>query len=1014
MSAGSGNIEAQQVEQSAAYQAYVKYKATQQAENKSSGYVYLNNENPAYEGKPAPVLETARDVLTKRDNEQIQNATQTNQSTTLKDQIPIETSSYIVPESKQPSTKPDYSEGTKAFNLSTEKDITFLQTAKESGVTNVDIYNDKGEKIGSTNPQDVTRARYDILKLEMSTGKPVKYSYNILTTPTQTKTTTQEDRRADLANLQGEAAKEVAPQEAVPFLSLSNPIKVNTISTKGDQSFATRGRGATGATTGQKESFVPIGESEGIIQPTSILDVVQFVPIGAGGIAAAKVAGSSIVDRAGTILKLQQGTKEIETALRENNLIIGTEKTANPKVIQVSQGTIGKSGIESFKPERAPIQVNKLPGGKVEATNPPPPPYLKETTQVKGIGKTGETKPTTLESTSNIIKTPAKGEVGADIQFNNVPREGIAASTYHQTPDKIFLNLNASPKVLNEQNIERIINHEVLHNTIVNTEDFAVSKALDIQTRNVVEGLEKLQIDRKSFMPLSSEEPETYTKPIFGEVTITKPTTVTLEPGLEGQAKVPITIIETTKKGSVSNKGDVLFVRAEPQESLPVDAVLVMFQGVSKEKQAAQAEFYGIKEAVGYKNAYYGKLTPELAEKLNYDIKNEVVITGTDLFKYKGSDFIKNKESIINIAREPEPYKIKITEVSAEVGEHTTIDEIFTIKSANAPEVPRPFVIRTIEAKGYTEPDLTKLPARQDILQTTSDNSLYPKQSIDVIKDRYPLAKSFEPSQIGTGEAPVLEIGKTNPEAPANISDLFTKPKQPENIKSNEVQNRKSNAKTETDFIFETLQFPAKTQTNNERLREATKSRTDIISINESSLQTKELNQGIFETINKQTIKEKQDQSMKDVFGLNTRQTIVQTTKEETTQATRQTTKQDTKLQEVFGFGGVPEVPTKKENPPVIIPILNYNPTSKKKKENKGKNSILFLGNVPQNNIIGMYNRDEIITNPKKIAKLTRQETKAEGNHGKFVIHHTTPIKLSSNKVSFVQPKKDKKKGFVF
>lgn len=733
---GSGNIEA---EQTAPYQAYLKYKAAQQAVNASN--------------KPAPEETTPK--LTK-------------------EQVP----SYQYEKVAAP-VKTDYSEGTKSFNLSTEQDISFLKTAKEAGITEIDILNAKGEKIGQTNPQDIIRARYDILKLEeANVGTPIRFSYGIK--ETSTIKNTAEDKRLELANLEGKAAKETGEKgnEVTSFL---------------------------------KVPFIGSKVSSESIPSTSFANVLQFIPI--GGIASiGSKTRASIVSKAGTILKLQSETRQIETALRENNLIIGTEKTTNPKILQISQGTESKSGIESFKPEKAPIQVERLPSGKVNAEQPPLPPNIPEKETILTVGRKGEAKPIEIAATIN------------------------------------------------------------------------------------------------------------------------------LEKGLEGQAKVPISLIGTEK---------ILLVRREAQEKLPVNAVLVLFQGVSKEAEARQVAFYGLKKVPEGKSTYYGKLTPELAEKLNYDIKGEAVITGTDIFAFNKEDFVKNKELFTAITREPA-----------------------IIQGKQLPEATRPFVIRTIEAKGYSKTDLANLPTREP--ETPEENPLFPKQTIEQIKDRYPLAKSFESSQIGTGEMPILQIGKTNPEAAKQVSGLFTKTQRPES-RNIPASSRNKNIKSTNDFVFETIFYTTKNQDNG--VGRSTEPISISISKNESSLRTKELNESVFNIINKSSIKEKQDQSMKEVFSLSTNQSTKQIPKQDTSQITKQTTKQTTKLEEVFGFGEVEVPPTRTKQPP-DIPILNFNYTPKNRKEtkNKGKKPFLFLGNVPQYDIIGVYKREDIIYGKKKINKITREE----------------------------------------
>lgn len=66
-----------------------------------------------------------------------------------------------------------YSEGTEKFRADTAKTIAYLQQAKDAGLTSIDLIDASGNKVGTTNPQDITRARYDILKKSIETGGPI-------------------------------------------------------------------------------------------------------------------------------------------------------------------------------------------------------------------------------------------------------------------------------------------------------------------------------------------------------------------------------------------------------------------------------------------------------------------------------------------------------------------------------------------------------------------------------------------------------------------------------------------------------------------------------------------------------------------------------------------------------------------------------------------------------------------------------------------------------------------------
>jgi len=589
------------------------------------------------------------------------------------------------------------------------------------------------------------------------------------------------------------------------------------------------------------------------IPSTSLADALQFLPIGLGGKVAqvSKVATStgSKIAEAVILSRTQSTINRIQSALREENLIIGNEKTANPKVIQISQGTLSKSGIESFNPKVAPEYLGKLESGQM-ATIKPNLGNIKETETITSIGRSGEAKP---------MEVPA---------------------------------------------------------------------------------------------------------------------TIRLDSSLEGRAIIPTSFVNLSKEGSI------LLVREEAQKTLPPNAVLVSFQGVEKEAASRQAGFYGLSKVEGMKNEYYGILTPELAEKLNFDIKGGAVATGTDLFEFNKKEFTKDAKLYSTITQHPE-----------------------VLSDNNLQRATRPFVIRYFEAKGYTKSAfLERKPlANEATLLNLPDE--FPKQSMEEIKERYPLAKSFEPSQIGTGKTP-LEIGTPSKGASTRVSDL---------ISTKGVSSRSSSfsgkGMTQADFIFETLRIPPKTSIPSSKTSSNVITKSEISNISKSETASDLLSKRVSDTltINKEITRQASKSDLS--FKQNTKQDLI--TSLFTGQVTRQTTKQTTtqpppEITDILTGGGEPPPPT------TGIPAIRFFSNEKEKKNKKGK-SILFLGNAPQSSLIGLYKRDDIITGTKRINKLSRKELlEANKPYGKFITHKPKRVKVNIPKERFSKPKKQKLKEIKF
>jgi hypothetical protein len=316
-----------------------------------------------------------------------------------------------------------FSAGTNDFRNSQINIITKLQEAKNAGITSLDLLDSKGNKIGTVNPQDVARARYDILKASIDRGGEEIQAVGSKTIPGVESTITTYERKENnplketLANI-----VEPLAYTGLAFMKLpdaiseiakgKNPYEVGKSIEQSNIEQIQKSIGTTYLDKIMAGNFNPseltTGEKIGGLVGTGI----GFYLLGGGG---GKDVIKSLVSKPISIIRTQNTINKISTALNKANNNLVTRTTAvNPKLIggveptkptwltrltekinpskiqEVSTGTVGKSGIESFVPERGPVQVERLPSGKVQAVKPELAPYINEITDVTGIGRHGE------------------------------------------------------------------------------------------------------------------------------------------------------------------------------------------------------------------------------------------------------------------------------------------------------------------------------------------------------------------------------------------------------------------------------------------------------------------------------------------------------------------------------------------------------------------------------------------------------------------------------------------------
>lgn len=359
------------------------------------------------------------------------------------------------------SAPPKFSSGTEKFRADTAATLANLEQAKSAGMTSLDIFDSKGNKIGTTNPQDIVRARYDIMNASLASGGPVKAVGNSNITGIESTQTTYERAndnplKAGLASLVEPGAYiglSVAdlPNVISQTISGKNAYKVGQSEQQKIQTQIEKSIGPTYLDQMLQGNFSPENSST----PTKIASLigsgVGLYLTGGGGI------GRGAASKVGTVLRnvpqiisdLPRGiatnkglVSKIASGIQEGSLIskVGPvegatgEVTKGSPLMEFTQGTAGKSGIESFVPEKAepfaevvgPREVVKsvepMTGqtieelgqvktgmGKLEKVTPGLPDYLSETKEVTGVGREG--KPQTFTQPNEIkLDTGLEGQ----------------------------------------------------------------------------------------------------------------------------------------------------------------------------------------------------------------------------------------------------------------------------------------------------------------------------------------------------------------------------------------------------------------------------------------------------------------------------------------------------------------------------------------------------------------------------------------------------------------------------
>uniref|UniRef100_A0AAT9JAJ5 ORF25 n=1 Tax=Nitrosopumilaceae spindle-shaped virus TaxID=3065433 RepID=A0AAT9JAJ5_9VIRU len=313
-----------------------------------------------------------------------------------------------------------------SFSYSTQTPASLPSTINKEGKTTVrnqDLY--KGAPIQIQKPKEETvtistpkgsrtvtgeQALISRLKTNYASATPPQQKQSSSTQKTQG--TPQSNQinsilRQNLSNKEGQAASDISGKtepEAVPFLSLKSPIKVSVVPVKAGETFKTRGRGASGAKTGQKVQII-IPEQQGTkeIPATSIIDVLQFAPIGGIGLGGARAA------------------------LRGTGSIVGTIKST-PEVFKTGQGLerVSSQAITVPKGVKPPEETLL---GKVQAafSKPQPkaetkPPQQFTSTEIslgRGTGKEPEGKGGVLSG---------KGTGGGTKPSGGTPKETTSRS----------------------------------------------------------------------------------------------------------------------------------------------------------------------------------------------------------------------------------------------------------------------------------------------------------------------------------------------------------------------------------------------------------------------------------------------------------------------------------------------------------------------------------------------------------------------------------------------------------
>lgn len=282
------------------------------------------------------------------------------------------------------------------FYPSTVETISSLEKAKQAGITNLDIYDKFGNKIGSTNPQNVTRARYDIIKASAKSGGEVtgRYTQTISNTET-TYSRLVPTYKEDIASLIARPILNFASSITSPIIEAFKTGKIQPspglslfegnigLSPEVSQTLEkTYGLSeeVQKVTTGQYTGLQTIAALTGIATSVAIPLVIGSKGLGIKNPLATKISYIKAQINAGKVIKAYQTS--------EQNLVTNPiEKAGN--IITLSKGTAGKSGIITFTPEESnALFINKLPNGKIEVIKPIS--LIPQTKEVTGIGKIGE------------------------------------------------------------------------------------------------------------------------------------------------------------------------------------------------------------------------------------------------------------------------------------------------------------------------------------------------------------------------------------------------------------------------------------------------------------------------------------------------------------------------------------------------------------------------------------------------------------------------------------------------
>lgn len=329
---------------------------------------------------------------------------------------PLENSANIV----------NFSSGTNAFRANTLDTLNELTQAKNAGITSLDIFDQNGKKIGTTNPQDITRARYDILSAAIASGGPVsaKGSYK---TGTNRITTTQTDYVRSNDNPLKSALASVVEPGAYIGLSVLDLPKIIGEEIKGQNPYTVGNQEEQNIQTQITKSIGPTYLDQilsGNYNSSNLTPAEKVASILGSGVGlyltSGGVGGGKLLGRAGSAIKnvpsliddLAKGTSsdsgiisKIASGLKESNIIqnVGPRELVTGEVEkesplrELTQGTVGKSGIESFTPTKVEpfYEENPVKGPGVAPyvkIEPGLPKGISEITDVTGIGPKGQPK----------------------------------------------------------------------------------------------------------------------------------------------------------------------------------------------------------------------------------------------------------------------------------------------------------------------------------------------------------------------------------------------------------------------------------------------------------------------------------------------------------------------------------------------------------------------------------------------------------------------------------------------